>query len=287
MSLDTYNDSIYIVGHLGSDYDGGYTIEPNQNDSVFINRQSMFLASHNSSGELNWLEEFITTDPDSGFILPFKIREYNGNIFVSGEYQGPVIFNPATDTIHQQLVPKKNGSFLVKLNTDTQSIFNWVVEYKSWSNKSLGTYNPKISFSKNDILLSGAFSDTSVIIRQTTSPYFLYTSDFCDVDENNCINSFIHKFRDPNYEEEVIPEPEFNLTIFPNPTNNYVEVHFGKPVEKVSVKITDLSGKKVIEKIYNENNESIIINLSYLASSVYVIEIKVQDDYFFRKLIIQ
>lgn len=82
---------------------------------------------------------------------------------------------------------------------------------------------------------------------------------------------------------------EDNISIFPNPTDGLVNVYFeNKNIsDKISIKIYDMIGKLIFEKMDVELiNNSFSINLENLTSGIYFINIQRNNKSTSKKLII-
>jgi len=69
------------------------------------------------------------------------------------------------------------------------------------------------------------------------------------------------------------------LVIYPNPVTSYLNIQTRKAI--TSVKITDISGRKIVKKIYSPNE----IDVSDLSAGIYIIEIQTPDGVFRKKFI--
>jgi len=69
------------------------------------------------------------------------------------------------------------------------------------------------------------------------------------------------------------------LVIYPNPATSYLNIQTRKAI--TSVKITDISGRKIVKKLYSANE----IDVSDLSSGIYIIEIQTPDGVFRKKFI--
>lgn len=82
---------------------------------------------------------------------------------------------------------------------------------------------------------------------------------------------------------------ENKISIFPNPTDGLVNVHFENKnnLDKISIKVYDMIGKLIFEKMDVELiNNSFSINLENLTSGIYFINIQRNNKSTSKKLII-
>ncbi|CAH8284287.1 putative secreted protein (Por secretion system target) [Mariniflexile fucanivorans] len=66
------------------------------------------------------------------------------------------------------------------------------------------------------------------------------------------------------------------LSIFPNPTSDYFNINFDKPVNKLEIEILSMSGK-TIKKVKGTNTEKPRIQVSDLAQGMYLIKVKADN----------
>ena len=85
------------------------------------------------------------------------------------------------------------------------------------------------------------------------------------------------------FEENTFTREELSLSVFPNPTNDIVNLKFdNSDVKNIHYVIMDINGK--ILKEGNLNNEN-IINISQLPSSIYLIRVIADGQEFIKKVI--
>lgn len=144
--------------------------DPSQNSSMILVPDSgrTFLCKLNSNGELvsAWQFGKASSFPSHNYsdIFPSNVSVKNGNVYISGEFQGTVDFNPspaAIDTISSTGISQtaENG-FILKL--DTSGTFEWA---KKYGHSTTSNFAPIINSSlsidnQENIYLSGDFADT-------------------------------------------------------------------------------------------------------------------------------
>lgn len=139
------------------------------------------------------------------------------------------------------------------------------------SSGSSGAGNDLVWFKNNG---GGSFGSETVI-DNTQSQTFVFTINDFDNDGDNDIASCAYNQDDLNYFEnelESLGIPTFSSTslkIYPNPTkdNLYFE---GLEDETIEILITDVSGKTVLSKSQNSNQN---LDVSHLADGIYTITI--------------
>ena len=86
------------------------------------------------------------------------------------------------------------------------------------------------------------------------------------------------------YDDEPaqISECQEFFKIYPNPTNGLINIEFADN-EIQQIKISDLTGKTIIEKTNIQQNET--IDLSSFASGIYIIKIRKNNEIFTTKIV--
>ncbi len=103
--------------------------------------------------------------------------------------------------------------------------------------------------------------------------------------------SAVHKFNvcieKDAVNTETVYSSSLDVQVYPNPAHNKVNISF-KPAGSYSVelKMTDVNGRLVMHKIY-QPGENIIIDVSDKVSGLYLINLKIDDKYFLKKLMIR
>ena len=75
------------------------------------------------------------------------------------------------------------------------------------------------------------------------------------------------------------------IRIFPNPSSEELTISLDDKSKLVQVKILDMQGKKVFEKVNQENN--VTINTSSFAKGNFIVSIETEKDKFLKKIIIE
>ena len=83
---------------------------------------------------------------------------------------------------------------------------------------------------------------------------------------------------------EIEEQLTFDVQITPNPASNQCSINFDKMVD-ARVQLYDTQARLILEK--NTAGESILLNLSNLATGVYYLEIHSEEDKIVEKLIIE
>lgn len=67
-------------------------------------------------------------------------------------------------------------------------------------------------------------------------------------------------------------EPSENISIYPNPTNDNFSIDMGKNIEQLDVQVSNISGKKLYSKSYN-NSQKVNLSLNDSPAGVYFVTI--------------
>ncbi|MBK7667500.1 MAG: T9SS type A sorting domain-containing protein [Sphingobacteriaceae bacterium] len=74
-----------------------------------------------------------------------------------------------------------------------------------------------------------------------------------------------------------------NVLVFPNPTQNFLNIKFPEDISSVTISLTDITGKIVINDKIIASGES--LNISYLSKGLYTVIIKAKDFTIHKKLV--
>ncbi len=103
---------------------------------------------------------------------------------------------------------------------------------------------------------------------------------------NGILNNFALTGPMSNWVNSPIPVAvsdlsEYNISIYPNPTNEILNAEFGDNVQKIT--ILDITGKQMFEKTNINRNEK--INLSDFKPGVYLINIQTDNQVLSTKIV--
>lgn len=90
-------------------------------------------------------------------------------------------------------------------------------------------------------------------------------------DENSCSNSDTILITVSNYLSVNDIDDLTSLSIFPNPTRDYLNFYIDKPESKMTIKIYDSNGKLKLEKKYEVNKSFYRVNLNNWGQGLYFI----------------
>ncbi len=204
MAIDS-DDNIIVLGYYSDSIDfdpGPDTLQPTTSD---IN--NIFIEKLTSEGDLIWVK----TIGEAGYERPESIEvDYNGNIFLSGDFEDSLDINPGSDTL---MLYSSLGKFILKL--DSSGNFKHVYQ-------SFGASHPLnriFTIKKNGNVLVGDGSyiyelDSSlqVISTQFIALYTGITLIITDDESNIIIGGYLQ------YPSDFDPGPD---TFLLSPPNNF------------------------------------------------------------------
>lgn len=131
----------------------------------------------------------------------------------------------------------------------------------SWCNPQLsGDYNIRIKINEWRKDIDGNYFIVGYVIRDTQ----FNMSTCMGIDEEN--------------------QPEKNITVFPNPTNNITTIHFTKK-ENYTIELYDIRGNVLISETHTNSNY--ILNLENILQGIYILKIKGNNNTSITKKIIK
>ncbi len=252
------------------------------------------------AGELDGNDYFITYQFDTTLSTLYS---YNGNEFT--EIPGPPEFSafyPAGSLgnklfiVYKDLEDKNNlaeyivGSSEVTLvpNMPENLEIKWFIaslpETLFYSFES-DTGHVSLFGLNNSGFIEFEFPDTFQLNQYEftidNKAYFSYFSDVLDK---------VKLFRiDGTLNTIEIEQVNRNILIYPNPTNDYFNIHINNidELQYLEVSLFTTEGKQIDKKFYNQVNlkENILYNVDFLNSGIYILEIKSNKESIQRKVI--
>jgi surface protein len=127
---------------------------------------------------------------------------------------------------------------------------------------------------KNDFNQTASLADAQ-IPRGTTTVVWTITDDAGN--ENTCTYDIT-----VNAPVNIETWQENGISIYPNPTSGSIQIN-NKQLAITNVKISDILGRRIIEKSNIQQNE--VIDLSSLESGIYIISIQIDKETFATKIV--
>jgi hypothetical protein len=269
ITIDKSGSNIYFTGNFSGtvDFDPGAAIF-NLTSAGFYD---IFISKSDSSGNFVWTKTMGGTDFDFAYSI-ITDRSGNGDVYITGNYQGIFDFDPGTDTFSLASA----GSFDVFLSRfDTSGNFVWA--------KGMGGLNADIGQSVTidpagggDVYLAGYFESTSIsfgAINLLNADITGLTGDLFIAKLDSTIVTFTGETQ----------KRDNDFFISPNPAGNYFTIiHTGNSAI-TEVTISDLTGKLIYQ---NEFYNRIEINSENFVQGIYLIQMTNGDIIQTNKLII-
>ena len=221
----------------------GTTMLTNTNNTF-----DFFIVKYDTSGNVLWAKSAGGTGND---VSNGVCTNASGNVFITGYFDSPTISFGTTTLISGNSIA---DIFIVKYDTSGNVL---------WA-KSAGGNGSDVSSgvsidASGNVIITGGFGSPTISFGTAML-----------TNANNTVNSmdiFIAKLGGIT---GVIDIKNSNIKIYPNPTNNIINIEGLTKNENNTIQIFDLQGKLVITKTINEKGT---IDLSELNKGVYVIKI--------------
>jgi len=254
-SISTDNDTnIYLSGTF-------YGLATIGNQNIVSNGNSdMFIAKYTPSGNFVWAKQAGSHNDDDCLTM---CKAINNEFYIGGTFNGTAFFD--NDSV---VSVGGNDMFIAKFDSSGSFFFA----------KSFGSVN-------NDYCYSSAFSNSEKLYATGTFNNILfwendsltgYGSDDIFLTQMNdvLVNNSLQ-----NYNTDCI--------VFPNPTNNFINIIFHNVNYNVTLQLIDLYGKVIyqIAIILNSNCTYKQIDLSSLQKGIYVLKISSKKGIVSKKVI--
>ncbi len=213
-----------------------------------INVADIFIVKYDTSGNVLWAKSAEGTWYDLSYGV---CTDVIGNVFITGAFYSPTITFGTTTLTN---VNAANDIFIVKYDASGNVL---------WAKSAGGTgYDEGYAVSTDasgNVFLTGNFGSPNINFGTTTLTNTDTTGSFRDI--------FIAKLDGTTGTNDI---KNANIKIYPNPTNNIINIEGLTKNENNTIQIFDVQGKLVITKNISEKGT---IDLSELNKGVYVIKI--------------
>ncbi|MBS1534533.1 MAG: T9SS type A sorting domain-containing protein [Bacteroidetes bacterium] len=279
VKTDSQNNVIVL-----SDFKGSTSFSTTTTVSSTSNYNT-FLSKANSNGILLWAKKIVQND---GFI-----QTANGanmaidgcdNIYVSGEFTGTCDFDPSANTHELQSLTNTRAVFISSYSQDGNYLSAFPI-------KGLGQpdfvefngYLPIAVDADQNLIAGGTFRNT-LDFDPTDNTLELHSS----VDPNSSIAGvFLTKY--PNPSSCALANPTFtegSLTIFPNPAQDEINIHFKENQSQMIAQMIDMQGRIVLHESF-QNNQHFTLDIKNLPAGMYLLKIQTDKQTFTQKIIHQ
>ena len=212
------------------------------------NVADIFIVKYDASGNVLWAKSAEGTWYDLSYGV---CTDVIGNVFITGAFYSPTITFGTTTLTN---VNAANDIFIVKYDASGNVL---------WAKSAGGTgYDEGYAVSTDasgNVFLTGNFGSPNINFGTTTLTNTDTTGSFRDI--------FIAKLDGTTGTNDI---KNANIKIYPNPTNNIINIEGLTKNENNTIQIFDVQGKLVITKNISEKGT---IDLSELNKGVYVIKI--------------
>ena len=272
VKYDTSGNVLWAKSAEGAYDDSGQSVSTDASGNVFItgiyysptitfgtttltkanptsNYSDIFIVKYDASGNMLWAtsaEDGVFNDDGRSVST-----DASGNVFIAGYFASPTI------TFGTTTLTNTNSSwdiFIVKYDSSGNVL---------WAKSAGGTgYDEGYAVSTDasgNVFLTGNFGSPNINFGTTTLTNTDTTGSFRDI--------FIAKLDGTTGTNDI---KNANIKIYPNPTNNIINIEGLTKNENNTIQIFDVQGKLVITKNISEKGT---IDLSELNKGVYVIKI--------------
>ncbi len=213
----------------------------------------IFILKLNNSGNFLWAKNFGDTSYDDGrssAVDPF------GNIYITGSFQETVDFTHGTQKFKLTALAS-TSMFILKLDSSGNSIWAQNIGQNGYA------FGNSLSLRANgDLYSTGKFGKTAD---------FDPGSDAFNLFDNNSSGDiFVLKLSQPTA-GMVENDNTTNIKIYPNPTNNSVNIDIQKQIDKVNIEIYNSIGELIAKQSLVKGQN--IIELSNQANGLYFIKV--------------
>jgi endonuclease I len=272
-SFNTTNTAFTVTG-LSADTNYCFTIKAKDatgNESGFSN-QACETTTNNGVGVNCLAESFENIPANNGSYLTRNWTGDDGGSWIATDAR-------TDQTIDNRAITIRNGSLTAP--STSGGIGNLTVSTKRVFGGTSGTFNLKVN---GNIVSTIAYGDQDVV-QPITIPNINIEGNVSIVIDGNSVASNRVVFDDLSwtcYTELNVNDYQFNdITIYPNPVSNILNIQFNNSKE-TQVEIYNILGKRVLTKTISQSQS---INVENLKSGIYILKITQDNSTISRKLI--
>lgn len=253
--------NVYTTGlfKITCDFDPGLGVQ----NMTAVGDYDIFISKLNSLGNYIWVKTIGGSSYDSGQSIAL---DSDDNVYTTGWFYDTVNFDPGTG-ISNLVATLYNNAFISKL--DSSGSFIWAGNIGA----SSSSFGSNIGYS---IALDG-------LSNVYTTGSFGGTCDFdpgVGTDSLSGSGIFVHKMRQSfaGISENL---NESNFLIYPNPSNNYINVETN--LKDYSLSVFDVMGKLIYKEKTPQNKTR--INISNFSNGIYFLQLANGDKIISKKFI--
>ena len=240
--------NVYTTGYFESNADfdpnvGVFNMNAAPDKDVFISKL-------NSFGEFVWAKKVGGGFDDRGNSISI---DNSGNLYINGKFSTTADFDPSA-SVYNLTASTSIDTFILKLTSN--GIFVWAKQLSTNVDQSQTVLD-----NLSNIYTTGGFESTCDF--NPNSGVFNLNANFIDI--------YVQKMDSQNLDVKTIDLFENNISIYPNPSNNYLNIDL-VDLDIFKVEIINNLGITV----FSEENKS-KIDVSTLSTGIYLIKIKIDN----------
>jgi len=252
-----FNNNLFLHGHFyGTAYFDGISLTSTGVSDYFISKLS-------PTGSVIWAKKIgVTVEPMDDFWNHTLVSDEQSNIYITGWFKDSLVYD--------SLAIQSNGSYdIFVLKIDNNGNLIWCLT--AGNNHSYGDYSRSIARDGNgNLYITGRFYSTLFFGDSSVTSY-------------GSADVFVAKLHeDPVsvvYNED---NTSLEITVYPNPATDYVNI--GYPLMQFEkVEIVSIKGR--VLRTFNGNQN--ILDVSGLASGVYLLKLDAGKMIYVKRIIIQ
>ncbi len=252
-----------ITDYTGNIYVTGCFISPTISFGVntFVNQGAgqadVFITKYSAAGNVVVAKSAGSSFPVVGYSLASSVTGTNNaiGIYLTGSFYGPSIIFDTDTLIHQPLT--FDPMFIVKYDENLNVICATFLESGGDDNNAIATDN------FGNAYIAGDFAVNPFIVG--TDSFTLTGTELFFVAKYNCSGTTVSN--------SEIRNPNFEITIYPNPATNNLTITFAEPQKNTTIKILNLLGETVNSEQLIVNSKSATIDVSDVAQGMYFVQI--------------
>ena len=217
---------------------------------------------------------------DEAFRLSFIVQNESGGVIWKGS-KIENSFAPVISTNQSAGVTRDspNGTLVCTVLATDEDVFATV--FQDWTITGGNTNNV---FAIDEVRGEITVHDSGALSSSPLTDYNLQltVSDGQNTSEIENLEITIDQTTSSD-NHNFVDEKLFAVNIYPNPTNDFVEIQVGNNQQFKTIKVYDSSG--ILKKKIKSNNRIFQLDLSDLPSGIYLLNIQYEEERFIRKII--
>jgi hypothetical protein len=221
-----------------------------------IRLRDAYISKLDPSGNFVWAKSIGSTSDDE--VNSFAL-DASGNVYILGEYYGTVDFDPGPGTYFLTSTTYKIDVFMSKLNASGD--FAWAANIAPTTDP-YGNGHQAITIDAAENIYAVGLYNGTVDFDPGNSIVELIPAGGVDI--------FVSKYSQSLTGIDELSKTN-DLTIYPNPSSDQINIEFSKEQKNSIVRITDLSGKEI--KIINFSGKHLELQRGEFPKGIYILQI--------------